>query len=143
MNHASRQFPIEGNQTTFGLHLMLDAYNVDPEKLADMKRVFAYLNDLPGIISMKKLTTPYVVDADATASGKDPGGISGFVMIAESHISIHTFANKGFFTMDCYSCNDFEQEIDALLEYTKKIFPYTESELNVVKRGLKYPIENM
>lgn len=143
MNTSPRQFPHNGEQTTFGLHLMLDAYNVNPTLLADMKRVFRYLNELPDIISMKKLTVPYVVDADATASGKDPGGISGFVMIAESHISIHTFANRGFFTMDCYSCNDFTNEVDALLEYTKKMFPYTEQELQIVKRGLMYPIKNL
>ncbi|MEO8580959.1 MAG: S-adenosylmethionine decarboxylase [Patescibacteria group bacterium] len=143
MNILSKAFPTEGGQTTFGLHLMLDAYGVDPSKLSDMKLIFKYLNDLPKIIDMKKLTTPYVVDCDATESGKDPGGISGFVMIAESHISIHTFAKRGFFTMDCYSCNNFEEEVEELLAYTKQIFPYTDSELQVVKRGLKYPVENV
>ena len=136
-------FPVENNTTTFGLHLMLDAYGVDPKFLNDMKRVWRYLNELPSIINMKKLTSPVVVDCDATATGHDPGGISGNVIIAESHISIHTFANRGFFTMDCYSCTNFSDQIEALLEYTKTIFPYTESELQVVKRGLKYPIKNI
>lgn len=139
MSNPDHVFPIVDHRTTFGLHLMLDAYHVEPKLLDDMKRVFKFLNELPKVIDMKKLTEPYVVDADATAAGKDPGGISGFIMIAESHISIHTFANRGFFTMDCYSCNNFESEVDTLLEYTKKMFPYTDSELNIVKRGLKYP----
>jgi S-adenosylmethionine decarboxylase len=141
MNTSDRYFPHKDNMTTFGLHLMLDAYGVEKEQLDDMKRIFKYLNELPEVIEMKKLSTPFVVDAEATKSGHDPGGISGFVMIAESHISIHTFARKGFFTMDCYSCTNFESKIEKLLEFTKQMFPYTEHELNVIKRGLKYPVE--
>lgn len=143
MNQSNRYFPHVDDKTTFGLHLMLDAYGVDKEKLDDMKLIFKYLNELPDVIEMKKLTVPYVVNADETQSGHDPGGISGFVMIAESHISIHTFARRGFFTMDCYSCTNFEDKVEKLLEYTKKMFPYVEEELNIVKRGLKYPIKNV
>ncbi len=133
-------FPIENNKTTFGLHLMLDAYESDPERLNDMKLVFKFLNDLPGIIGMHKLSAPIVINADETASGKDPGGITGFVLIAESHIAIHTFAKKAFFTMDLYSCNDFEDKIEVLLKFVKDTFGYGKHELNIVKRGLEYPM---
>lgn len=139
----TKHFPVSKGKTTFGLHLMLDAYEVDPKLLGDMKRVFRFLNDLPEKIGMKKLTAPMVIDADASATGHDPGGITGTVIIAESHISIHTFANRGFFTMDLYSCTDFEEEISRVLEYTKKMFPYKEHELNIVTRGQKYPIKNL
>ncbi len=138
-----KQFPVKNGHTTFGLHLLLDRYGINRTQLDDMKLVFKYLNELPGVISMKKLTSPIVVDADATASGKDPGGISGAVIIAESHISIHTFAKRGFLTMDCYSCSDFSDQVDELLRYTKKLFPYKNHELQIVKRGTKYPIKNL
>lgn len=138
----NKSFPEQNGQTTFGLHLMLDAYESDPVRLDDMKLVYKFLNTAPDIIDMRKLTTPMVVDADISATGKDPGGISGFVMIAESHISIHTFAKRGFFTLDVYSCTNFEDKIPAFLEYIQKTFGYGEHELQVVKRGLKYPLSN-
>ncbi len=37
---------------------------------------------------------------------KDPGGISGFVMIAESHFSLHTFPARRFVTLDIYTCQN-------------------------------------
>lgn len=129
--------------TTFGLHLMLDAYGVDRKKLDDMKRVYKFLDDVPDMIGMTQLGLPVVVDVDASGKGKDPGGISGFVIVAESHVSVHTFAKRGFFTMDVYSCKNFKDQIDKLMAYVKKMFPYKEKELRVVKRGLKYPVENI
>jgi hypothetical protein len=37
-------------------------------------------------------------------------GYSTFVMIAESHLSLHTFPEAGFLTFDCYSCTGFDHE---------------------------------
>ena len=139
----SKQFSTNDNTTTFGMHMMLDAYGVEAKYLEDMKRVYRFLNDLPGIIGMNKLTAPQVLDCDPTDTGKDPGGITGVVLIAESHISIHTFAKRGFFTMDLYSCNNFEEDLPTIKEYIQKIFPYQKEELQVVKRGLEYPQNNV
>lgn len=68
---------------------------------------------------MKKMTEPYVIKATSNEfmGGKDPGGFSGFVIIQESHISIHTFAKRGFATVDLYSCKNFEPE--SAVEYLK------------------------
>ena len=35
----------------------------------------------------------------------EPHGISGVVVIAESHIAIHTWPEAGFVTVDVYVCN--------------------------------------
>ncbi len=136
----AKQFPIKDGQTTFGLHFMIDAYKANPSDLNDLSKIYHFLNDLPDRIGMHKLAPPTIVNASATATGKDPGGITGFVLIAESHISIHTFANKGFFTMDIYSCNDFTDHIDTILKHIQQTFPHQEHEINQVRRGTKYPM---
>lgn len=118
---------------------MLDAYGSDPKRLNDMKLVYRFLKELPDLIEMKRLGLPIVYDADASATGKDPGGITGVVIIAESHISIHTFAKKGFLTLDLYSCSNFESMVKATVKFTKKTFSFKQYELQVIKRGLKYP----
>jgi len=138
-----KRFPEENGKTTFGLHLMLDAYEADEAKMADMKNVFHFLYSLPEMIGMSRLGLPMVVNADETASGFDPGGITGITLINESHISIHTFPKRGFFTMDLYSCSDFEEEIQTILDFAKESFGYGTHELQVVKRGLDYPTENL
>lgn len=130
-------------KTTFGMHLMLDAYEANPKKLDDMKLIFKFLNTLVKKIGMSQLTAPIVIDCDETETGKDPGGISGFVVIAESHISIHTFPKRGFFTMDLYSCREFKKDLEMVLAYTKECFEYKREELNIVQRGSFYPHQDI
>lgn len=120
----------------FGIHLTLDGYQGSKSKLDNMKRVFKVLSNLPAILGMHKLTTPYVVDAPPVTP-KDQGGISGFVMIAESHISVHTFPDKGFLTADVYSCKAFDTE--KTINYFKKQFDLKDLEINIIKRGTKFP----
>lgn len=124
----------------FGLHVMLDAYNCDPKTLNDKKLVYHILDTLPAKIGMKKLMKPYVLFAQANGK-KDPGGWSGFMMIQESHISIHTFIKRRFVTADVYSCKDFDAKI--VIEYFKKAFNTKNIESNVEVRGKKYPSENI
>lgn len=83
----------------FGEHLTLDGYGGDTERLNDERLVAEFLEELPRSIQMHPLTAPTVVYAPGNGA-KDPGGWSGFVIIEESHISIHTFPKRGFLSAD-------------------------------------------
>jgi S-adenosylmethionine decarboxylase len=134
------KFPVVNGKTQFGLHLMLDAYESNEANLNDMSRVFRFLRDLPKRIGMHILALPMVFEAPDTGTGFDTGGYTGIVVIAESHISIHTFPQKGFFTMDVYSCSDFSEQVDEILSHTKETFGFGKHELQIVKRGLEFPM---
>lgn len=115
---------------------MIDGYGGDYEKLNDEKLVLRCLEELPGKLGMTKLAKPEVYFAPGNGK-KDPGGWSGFVVIAESHISIHTFPAKGFVSIDAYTCiNGLNKKL--VVDYFKEAFGITEIEENFVKRGLKY-----
>lgn len=124
----------------FGLHMMMDMYNCSPDVLNNKSLVFDILNSLPGKMGMKKLTEPIVVFAQPNGK-KDPGGWSGFVMIQESHISIHTFIKRRFVTMDIYSCKQFDT--DFAIKSFKKVFKTEDVEIEVEVRGKKYPAEDI
>lgn len=124
----------------FGLHLTIDAYNCDPKTLNDQNLVYNILDTLPEKIGMKKLIKPYVLFAEANHK-RDPGGWSGFIMIQESHISLHTFIKRRFITADIYSCKKFDTRI--VLKYFKEIFKTKDMEYNVEKRGKRYPEKNI
>ena len=128
----------KSRHVTFGKHLTLDAYGCDEKVLNNMDIMFQFLDTLPEQIHMHKIITPYVIRCKANDK-KDCGGISGFVMIAESHISIHTFPAKKYLTMDLYSCNIFDHE--TVIKKVKELFCYTSLERHVIKRGLKFPKE--
>lgn len=119
----------------FGLHQTFDCYNCDEEKLDDADFIYKFLDEFPGKIGMKKIASPFVVRWPG-GSRKDPGGITGFILIAESHISIHTFPKLGFFTMDVYSCNTFDTALVKKL--VKEIFNVGMVEENVIRRGLNF-----
>ena len=124
----------------FGLHLMLEAYNCDPKRLNNFKVIYKALSRLTTLLKMHSLTKPYVVLAEGN-NKRDPGGWSGFIMIQESHISIHTFVKRHFLTADVYSCKRFNTKI--AINYLKRKFKSTDIEFQIVVRGKKYPEKNL
>ncbi|HWQ60525.1 MAG TPA: S-adenosylmethionine decarboxylase [Candidatus Fimivivens sp.] len=125
----------------FGEHLTIDGYEGDPEKLNDRDLVLKFLDELPELLDMKKLSTPEVYFAPGNGA-KDPGGWSGFVVIAESHISIHTFPSRRFLTADAYTCkNGMDREF--ILDYVRKSFGLGDIEENFIRRGTRYPIKDV
>lgn len=131
---------MENRNTPFGKHLMLEIYNCPSEVLNDANTLYKALDELPGKIGMTKLTLPYIVFAPGNNT-KDPGGWSGFVIIQESHISLHTFAKRRFVTIDVYSCKEFD--VETALSYFKHLFRSDDFEYNVEVRGSRYPQENL
>ena len=125
----------------FGEHFMLDGYGGDPKRLDNKDLVLLSLVELPYQLGMKRLSNPEVYEAPDN-NIKDPGGWSGFVVIAESHISIHTFPARKFLSIDVYSCrNGLDREF--IRKYYTEIFKLKEIEENFVKRGTKYPANNI
>ncbi len=123
--------------------MIFDAYDCPYDLLNSQAVCLKVLNKLVELGKMKKLIEPYVVQASQNESfgGKDPGGHSGFVIIQESHISIHTFAKRGFVTIDLYSCKEFET--DEVIEYLQKTFKPKNYDVLKIERGLKYPADNI
>ena len=120
----------------FGLHLTIDAAQGGKDKLSSISLVRKALNEIPELLGMHKITKPKVLWYDG---GKKPenSGVSGVIMIAESHVSIHTFPHKNFFTADVYSCSFFDP--DKPIWYLKDKFELDDLETNIVKRGHKFP----
>ena len=119
----------------FGPHLMLDGYGCAKSKLEDLNLIYRILDELPTRIGMTRIMPPYVFKY----SGLKPEdwGISGFVLIAESHISIHTFPEKNFVSVDLFSCKAFDA--DLATKYLQNAFGMEKVESNVVDRGTEFP----
>jgi S-adenosylmethionine decarboxylase len=118
----------------FGPHLIIDGTRCDTSKLADRILVEQVMNDYPAAIGMTKIGGPYMFEYQAP----DPAysGVSGIVVIAESHIAIHTFPELDYFTMDIFSCKNFDHEL--AIEYIRKAFDVKEMDRMLVQRGLSF-----
>ena len=120
----------------FGLHATIDASRCNKRKLASVTLVYDILDKLPIKIGMTKMTLPYVVKwLDKFSHGTE--GISGFVMIAESHISIHTFPDQDYVFMDIFSCKEFDAQM--AIKYLVDAFEASKYEKNILKRGFDFP----
>jgi S-adenosylmethionine decarboxylase len=118
----------------FGPHLIIDGSRCDTKKLGDRNLVEQVMNDYPKAIGMTKIGGPYMFEYQAP----DPAysGISGIVVIAESHIAIHTFPELDFFTMDIFSCKNFDHE--TAIAYIRDAFDVKEMDRMLVQRGLTF-----
>ena len=127
---------LRGFNTGFGPHLMIDGYGCDPKKAGNEKFVHEVLEEFPQRIGMTKISGPHMIDYNGGDKPED-SGVSGFVIIAESHISIHTFPKKGFISIDIFSCKHFD--IDKSVEFVKEKFGVQRVEMNLLTRGMEYP----
>jgi S-adenosylmethionine decarboxylase len=125
----------------FGEHFTIDGYDGDQNKLNDKELVLSCLNELPAKLDMRMLAKPEVYFAKGNDK-KDPGGWSGFVVIEESHISIHTFPGRGFLSADVYTCKN-GLDTDFIKNYFIQNFGLKDVETNLIKRGTRYPKDNL
>ncbi len=122
-------------RSEFGPHLMLDCRQCDREKISDLQYVWNVLNDLPEAIGMTKITQPYVFPYSGLIP--EDQGITGVVVIAESHITFHSFVEKDYFFFDIFSCKSFD--VDQVEAYIIKAFGVKQCERHLVSRGQYFP----
>ena len=125
----------------FGEHVTIDGYNGSVEKLNDKGLVLSCLKELPKLLGMRIIAKPQVCFAEPNGK-KDPGGWSGIVLVAESHISVHTFPKRGFLSADVYTCKN-GLDVSYVVAYFRKKFGLQDIEHNFIKRGTRYPDKNI
>ena len=119
----------------FGPHLTIDLVGCPIDRLSDYNLHFDYLKQLPSLIEMTPITQPYVFPYEGLVP--EDKGISGIVIIAESHLSVHSFEEKGYSFVDIFSCKPFN--VEKAIEFTLATFRPTSYELKIVERGKDFP----
>ena len=87
-----------------GLHLTADLYRCrcDPAWLTDAEKLGAWCVaavDAVGLRAVNQLFHTF------PATDKGPGGVTATVLLAESHICLHTWPEERAVTADVYVCN--------------------------------------
>jgi S-adenosylmethionine decarboxylase len=115
------------------MHVIIDGYGGDPNQLSDENVVRVILEQYPDMMGMTKITQPKVLEYRGTKP--EDWGVSGYVMIAESHISMHTFPERGLVWADIFSCKDFDAEL--VLADFKQRFRLESLEVRTLERNLE------
>jgi len=81
-----------------GRHIVCELSGCDPVILTDVDGIHAMM------VSAAKAARATVMES--AFHRFEPQGVSGTVILAESHLSIHTWPEKGYAAMDFYTCGD-------------------------------------
>lgn len=89
-------------------HIIIDVTKISNDVLADSEAIDSFLKEFPQTIGMHILHGPVVI----TGVPENPG-VTGFVVIDYSHISMHTFTDHNQALVDIFSCKPYDPETAA------------------------------
>lgn len=79
-----------------GIHLLIEFWSCNRQKLDDMnylEKIMAQAAQVAGATVLKTAFQDF-----------NPQGVSGVVVIAESHLTIHTWPEHGYAAVDIFTC---------------------------------------
>ena len=93
-----------------GFQLLVEFFDCDQKLLNDVGKIEAILNE--AVVAAGASVVKTVIHQFS------PQGISGVVLISESHVTIHTWPEKGYAAVDVFTCGDRKvaEKIRDLLE---------------------------
>ena len=124
-----------------GRHVVVDGY-VRDAKVFSAETLQTLFLDVVKALEMTILKGPDFIEVPVdpevlervkiTGKFEDEGGITGMCVISTSHIAIHCWPLQQFFSMDVFSCKDFEHE--KALAIIRDVLGVTDANVHVLNR---------
>ncbi|PPR15124.1 MAG: S-adenosylmethionine decarboxylase proenzyme [Alphaproteobacteria bacterium MarineAlpha9_Bin7] len=118
------RFVTVDTKTFAGIHLLIDLW--DAHGLDDEKLIERAIRDSVKVAGASLL---HIHLHRFTPSG----GISGIANLAESHISLHTWPERGYAAIDLFMCGDTHPEL--AIPVLKRAFNASRAEVSALRRG--------
>ncbi len=109
-----------------GGHYILDFFGCDKDQLNSLNFWQESLTNSANAAGMEILHSHF--------HEFTPQGITGFLLLSTSHISMHTWPEFGYVACDVFSCSDDKDTLKAV-EYLKKNLVHDKCEMKSVGRG--------
>ncbi len=119
---------------SLGTHIILDFYGCNPKSMM-------FVPDVQALIKEAARLAHFSVVAEEYHQFK-PHGVSGMTIIEESHISLHSWAEHHYVSIDVFYCgnNDFVEEG---IDYLIKSFEPKHVERTDIPRGMPSKYEHV
>ena len=95
-----------GEQLALGRHLLIELHDCSWSALDDANLIRDTLVEAAHRLNSTVL--------DVATHKFDPIGVTAFVMISESHLSIHTWPEHGYAALDIFTCSQSMQPADVV-----------------------------
>jgi len=109
-----------------GTHLLVDFYEAPTPRLCDEDTLRVSLVEAAKQCRLQIVQGPHVHVFPG-------GGLTGAVLLAESHIAFHTYPEHGYCALDIFSCGD--GDLDAALEVFRHALGAARLRVRSVQRG--------
>ncbi|SFP55981.1 adenosylmethionine decarboxylase [Ralstonia sp. NFACC01] len=106
MTRTDAALSVDEASAAVGEHLLLDLYGVAPALLRDAAALETALRDAADALGATILHA-HLHRFDSVRTGLpagEQGGVTGVLLLAESHLSIHTWPEHGFAAIDAFMC---------------------------------------
>ena len=110
-----------------GRHIIAEFYNCDRDIVNNHALVEQYMNEAAEAANATIVTSDFHMF--------NPWGVSGAVIIQESHLTIHTWPEYGYAAVDLFTCGDSVNPWVAF-EYLAEKFDAQKTESTEVPRGI-------
>ncbi|MEM0134143.1 MAG: adenosylmethionine decarboxylase [Thermoplasmatales archaeon] len=118
---------------SIGIHLVGDLKGVVPEKISDSDTMQEIMESAVKYGKLTKIRSYY--------HQFSPSGVSGIILLAESHLSFHTWPEYGLVALDIFTCGPTENAESALEYILEKLSP-SSVEYRRIERGIDFPRGN-
>jgi S-adenosylmethionine decarboxylase len=112
---------------SLGKHLIIELYHCDSTILNDLKILEHHF------LAAVKLSGATIIQPFFHQFS--PHGITGVVVVAESHFSIHTWPEYGYCALDIFTCGESVDGHETL-DYLKENLKATDASVMEIKRGV-------
>ena len=109
-----------------GKHIIAEFYGVSPELIARKKTVREIMNEAADRANLDVVGSIY--------KQFEPHGVTGVMLVSESHVSIHTWPEHGLVTLDVFTCGDPKQA-DVAYQVLYEKFKPKDVKKQVLERG--------
>lgn len=113
--------------STFGRHVAIDTWGVDFDLLNNAELLQHHMVEAAEACGATVLSVQ--------SKQFDPQGATVLVLLSESHLSIHTYPERGFAALDCYTCGD-TVDPEVAIEYLVKILNPEKAYARKIIRGV-------
>lgn len=113
--------------STFGRHVAIDTWGVDFDLLNNAEWLQQQMVDAAEACGATVLSVQ--------AKQFDPQGATVLVLLSESHLSIHTYPERNFAAIDCYTCGDTVDPLVAI-EYLVEVLKPKQTYAKKIIRGV-------
>lgn len=112
---------------SIGHHYIVEASGCDPKIISSVDRVQQILVKAAEIAK----TQVWAISVNRFP----PNGVSGVIVISESHISIHTWPEYGYAALDFYTCGNASDPEEAVV-FAVEAFGASSCHITEITRGL-------